>query len=276
MQTVITHPDGVQEGSRMAQAQEQMAGARIEEIVAPSSTLTESERLSIYSRGYQARLLECFRAQFPCLLEACGEELFAHFVADFLSRHPPSSPSLHQLAEGFPAHLAATRPDADRAPEERESWPDFLIDLAVLERAFHEIFDGPGVEGLQLPDPQEIRLRPLDVLKKARFQKAPCLRVFSFRYPVHRYFSAVRGGDSPSLPSPGRTYLAMHRRDFTVEIVPLLSSEFEALRRLVDGATVEEAVQGELTLEEAQVCLAKWAERSFFLHDSPDEASFSG
>ncbi|HKY04448.1 MAG TPA: DNA-binding domain-containing protein, partial [Blastocatellia bacterium] len=68
--------------------------------------LAAAERLAIYSRSYQVRLLQCFQAIFPALRHALGDDIFARFVCDFLSYHPPTSYSLNQIADAFPQHLS--------------------------------------------------------------------------------------------------------------------------------------------------------------------------
>ncbi|HKQ52694.1 MAG TPA: DNA-binding domain-containing protein, partial [Pyrinomonadaceae bacterium] len=150
VQAVVTHPAGVAHG--VASAEAQAVGLRpdldaLETVVAPSATLSGAERLAIYWRSYHARLLQCFREMFPALLHALGQELFDGFARDYLQRHPSRSYTLDRLADAFPQHLAETRPDAAAPPDERESWPDFIVELATLEWAFLKVYDGPGLEG---------------------------------------------------------------------------------------------------------------------------------
>ena len=182
MQAMITHPEGIQPGMASAQGFNQ-----IEAVVSPSLTLSSAERLSIYSRSYHARLIECFRSIFPALLQALGEQLFDHFVIDYLQNHPPHSYTLGNVADDFPDHLEKTRPDADQPPENRESWPDFIIELAQLELAFIKVYDGPGVEGQTPPNWSNVPTMPAEQLLALCPTLVPGLRFFAFRYPVHNY-----------------------------------------------------------------------------------------
>src|SRR6266508_5931262 len=133
LQTVVTHPDGVAAGAAAT-------GLPIDVVVRPSSRLTAEQRLHLYHRGYHLRLLECVRALHPALRHALTEELFDEFALDYLRARPSRSYTLFRLTEGFADHLEATRPDGG------EAWPDFVIDLARLERTFLEVYEGPGVE----------------------------------------------------------------------------------------------------------------------------------
>lgn len=252
MQTAVTRPGGPGPGDG------------VESVIRPSATLTSAERLAIYSRGYRARLLECFRAEFPCLLHACGDELFRRFVDDYLERYPPKSYTLNLLAEAFPRHLAETRPDADAPPERRESWPDFLVDLATLERAFNEVYDGPGIEGLELPSAGDLGTMAASSLGRARFEPAPCLRLLSFRYPVDEYFTAVRRGEDPPLPAASECHVALDRRSYTVRLHRLSRGELELFSALSRGLTVSEA-SASLSPLEVRERLEEGLERGFFL-----------
>lgn len=227
-------------------------------LIAPSATLSSAARLAIYNRSYHARLLQCFQEMFPALRRALGETLLAGFAQDYLQQHPPHSYTLHHLADGFAQHLAATRPavgeavseDAGDAASEaagtpsaaRAAWPDFIIELATLEWAFLQIYDGPGLEGR--PGPAATRLQALtdESLGALRLTLAPCLRLFALRYPVHVYLLAARRGETPVFPAARPTYVALTRRAFRVVIEELSATQFEVLQALDGQASLSAAV----------------------------------
>jgi Putative DNA-binding domain len=221
LQAAITRPDGPR-------------GGDAEDVLTASATQTAAERLGIYQRSYQARLLECLRAVFPALRHALGEPLFDRFAADYLARHPPGGYTLGRLADAFPGYLAATRPDADWPAEARAPWADLLVELATLELACQEVYDGPGLEGGPAPAADEILALPRAALLAARFVPAPCLRLFCFDFPVHDYVAAVHYGEAPALPAPRVTPLAVSRRDYRVRFHPLFPDQ-HALLTALDG-----------------------------------------
>src|SRR5262245_56388086 len=199
MQAAIMHPAGVAEGIASAEARRHIdvGPDEVETVVTRSRALTALERLAIYGHAYYARLLECLREEFPVLKHALGEEIYDAFAVEYLGLYPSRSYTLFHLGTNFPRFLAETRPDRDGEGSAAPNWPDFLIDLATLELTFNEVFDGPGAEGERLLDADQLRAIPPERLLEARLVGVPCLRLLALRYPVHRYFSAVRRHEDP-------------------------------------------------------------------------------
>ncbi|MCE9544646.1 MAG: DNA-binding domain-containing protein [Planctomycetia bacterium] len=148
LQAVIMHPHGIAAGIKSAEAREEIAvlPGDVEQVIGRSQALTSIERLEIYGNAYYSRLLECLRESFPVLAGALGNELFDQFAMAYLQAYPSTSYTLSQLGANFARHLEETRPDRDELAPGEVSWPDFLIDVARLEWAIGEVFDGPGVE----------------------------------------------------------------------------------------------------------------------------------
>lgn len=244
MQAVITHPAGIPGGvaSEEARRNIDVSPELIEQVVTRSKSLTATRRLAIYSHAYFARLQECLRAEFPILWHALGDKLFNLFTFDYLQHYPSRSYTLNRLGENFPSHLARTRPDAAAPSDARESWPDFIIELATLELAFLEVYDGPGIEGQLLPDVHIIRAIPAEHILALRPMPASCLRLFAFRYPVSAYFLAVRRKENPQLPAPDASFVAMTRRNYRVVLHELTSSQHMFLKALNGQHTVGEAL----------------------------------
>lgn len=153
-----------------------------DELVDGSPAFTAHHRLQIHRRGYRLRLVGCLRETYPGLRHALGEEVFEAFALDYLKAHPPRGYTLNALGAGWPEHLDATRPEG-------EQWPDFLVDLARLERTFAEVYDGDG-EGA----------------------------VLRTRYPVAGYLAAVRRGEDPPLPAPKPSVVAVDRPGWVVTL----------------------------------------------------------
>ena len=243
MQAVITDPAGIRAGiaAEVARREMDVSFENLETVVSRSRFLTCAERLRIYSRSYHLRLLEAFRSEFPCVRRALGDDTFTHFVAEYLRRYPPRSYTLHDLARDFPRFLADTRPDSAKPPEARETWPDFIIDLARFERAFIETYDGPGSEGQAIADSREIQGMSDLQLSRLRLVPSPCLRLLSFRYPVLPYFRAAREKGGPEWPAPRTNFLAMSRKNFIVRFLELSAAQYHTLGALAVGLSVGEA-----------------------------------
>jgi hypothetical protein len=253
-QAVVTHPAGVAAGAASPAAQRlvRLDRGALERLVRRSRRLTAEQRLEIYANAYYARLLECLRDTFPVLAQVLGAEVFDSFAFDYLQRYPSRSYTLYRLAESFPRFLDETRPEEPPAADSTgaagaagPAWPDFLIDLATLELAIAEVFDGPGAEGEPLLAPADLLARQAGGgFAAACLVPVPCLRLLRFRYPVNAFFSAAMAGAAAELaiPDPGEEHIALSRTDYVVRRYPLTPFESAVLTALVAGAAVGEAI----------------------------------
>lgn len=271
MQAVIVHPQGVPAGVASAEAQRHLAvdPEQIDTVIAPSSALSSAERLAIYSQAYYARLLECLRAEFPVLCEAVGQDLFDRFAAGYLQTYPSRSYTLGLLGANFAAYLRQTRPSGDET-----GWPDFLIDLAMLEWNFSEVFDGPGVEGQPLLGAAQLQSLPADQWPLARLVPVPCLRLIAMDHPVQQFYRAIRQQQPIVSCEPQATWLAITRREFVVRHFDLTRPQFELLSDLLAGQCVGDAIRRaaetvtddfESFARDLQAWFRHWAAEGFFL-----------
>lgn len=279
MHSVITHPAGVIGGmqSESARAQIDVSPEDAEQVINPSKALTSLQRLEVYANAYYARLLECLRSEYPALLQAIGREAFDAFAFGYLQRYPSRSYTLAQLGANFPRYLRETRPPLAEGSSDQESaadWTDFVIELATLERHYSEVFDGPGVEGQILLQTDDLSAIAPDRWHESKLIPVVCLRLVSFRFPVHEYASAVRHGDkaTPPLPlpnqegtntEPARTYLAITRRDYIVRRCPLSHAQYELLSAFLEGASLGDAIAhaadtGEVDFDTLAQSLPHW------------------
>lgn len=251
MQEVITHPDGIAAGiaSEPAQREVQTSAATIEEIIGPSNSLGSIERLAVYGDAYHARLVECLGDEFPALKHALGDDTFGGFAMGYLQQHPSQSYTLGELGRRFPDYLQDTRPTDVPSP----SWPDFLIDLATYERECADVFDGPGVEGQPLLDPDGLATITPDEIPRVVLHPAPCLRLLEVRFPVHEYVTAVRQNQQPRHPQPNVTHLVITRRDFVVRRGAVSRAEYLLLQSLIAGQPLGEAIESAVEATEADV-----------------------
>jgi hypothetical protein len=228
------------------------------QLILPSARLGAEERLELYRRSYLLRLLECLREMHPALRHVLGPELFDAFALDYLAARPPNSYTLFDLDEGFADHLAATRPEGDAQP-----WPHLLIDVVRFERAFHEVYDGPGLEGHVVPSARDVGEAPPGA--RIQVSPAPCVRLLHSRYPVGDFVLAVRRGKAPGLPSPAPTWLALARRDYAVKLVPLSPCSYAALEALLGGADARRAAEVAGTAHRTvREWIAAWADQGLF------------
>lgn len=180
-----------------------------EGVIKPGGEISIHDRLRIYSGSYQGRLVECMKSEYPALQLALGADLFTRFATEFLIAHPPESYTLTALGAGFPRYLRDTRPEDD------ELWPEFIIELATLERVFSEVYHGEGTEGSESEPSDETNA----ILREPGSRELRC------RFPVDRYFLAAREhlrdsseDEEPEPPEPEPTKLLVFRRDYVVKL----------------------------------------------------------
>lgn len=268
LQAVVTNPAGLAGGLASPEARQHIDAAQVEEVLTRSDSLPAAARLGIYAHAYLARLQECLRAEFPTLLHALGEELFTLFTLEYLRHFPSRSYTLNRLGENFPRYLSESRPDADAPSDARESWPDFIVDLARFDRSFAEVFDGPGVEDEQILSRENLIGMSPELLLKASVIPVVCFRLLQFSYPVSQYFAAARRQENPDLPQPAETFVAMNRREYVVRIHELTEPQFQLLQALGGGSTLSQLAHdrsdAEVFLATAREWLAEWAAKGFF------------
>ena len=248
-QTVITHPEGVDEGVGSSQAQQliRLGRDQLEQVILRSKKLTAAERVSIYANAYYARLVECLGECFPILKKALGEEVFGGFALEYLQRYPSQSYTLDRLGENFSRFLEETRPDRsdDGDRPAKTNWPDFLFDLATLEWTVAQVFDGPGIEHERILAAADLQALPAERFGQARLIPVVCLRLLTFRYPVNDYYTAARRAgenEQVALPDPSIEHVAITRRDYIVRRHTLTPPQRALLEALQTGVTVTEAI----------------------------------
>jgi hypothetical protein len=199
----------------------------------PCGALSALEQLGVYQRNYRLRLESCLREQFPVLCQALGNALFTDFAREYLRACPPESYTLHDLGRRLPDHLERERPDRE-AGTEPEPWIDFIVDLARFERQLFVLFDAEGHEQQPLASPST----PDERLGLGRG-----LMLGEYRFAVGSYHHAVRHGRQPRPPAPERSWIALVRKHYAAQIVPLGAMQHELLALLRAGVSLGEALE---------------------------------
>jgi hypothetical protein len=245
MQSILMHPGGVTEGVEAPAALREidMTLERLPEVILPSQSLSSANRLEIYVNAYHARLMECLDEEFAVTRFAVGEELFGALSFGYLQHYPSESYTLCELGRRFPQFLAETRLHARGIPAgTSDTWPEFIIELATLERALYEVYDGPGTEATGSLDPASLAaLKPED-WQQILLTPAPCLRLLAFGHDVSGYWGERKDDLAPVTPVAEHRWLAICRRDFVVERFELDEPQYLLLTALARGDTLPSAI----------------------------------
>lgn len=226
MQAVLVNPlGGAEQAPHLHLGPDAQAGT-VDALIRSSSRLSAHEHLAIYQRSYLVRLRECMAAQFPALAHALGDDLFRHFADQYLQRYPSDSYTLAELGSRFATFLDKTRPDREAA--QRESWPDFLIEMAEFEYAITVLFDAEE----STPESDE---RADDI------RVAPIVQLFEHAFPIAGYYRAATAGDEPQLPFPEPTWSVVVRRNFRLGVFDLQPAQYQLLTALQSGCSLADA-----------------------------------
>lgn len=244
-QAVISHPGGVRAGAADAGDEDMIEGT-----LTKSGTLDAAGRLSVYADAYFARLIECMGEVFPMMKKFLGEETFGSFAFDYLQEMPSKSYTLHHLGRHFPVWLENSRSRAEEetgvAPASSGvDWPELLVDLARMEWAVYETFDGPGMEGGTALQAHDLLSLPHSAWDTVRLQPAPCLTLLTARFPVNEFYTALRRaeeGEDIAPPDARPSWTALNRREFIVRRQDLCASSHALLEAILQNQTLGEAI----------------------------------
>jgi hypothetical protein len=193
----------------------------VEEMVAGDARLPASARMEIYADMYFARIRDVLADEYPKTAGALGPAAFHHLVTDYLDVCRPSHPSLREVGARLPGFVAAHAATAERP---------WLAELARLERARFELFDGPDAEPLTV---EALRARPPERFAALPLRLVPSHELIATRFDVVSLWRA----DDPAAaaPDPNPTTLIVWRRNSDVFHRAVDVEEGDWLRSLEGG-----------------------------------------
>ena len=223
--------------------------ATAKQFIKPNDRLTSFERLEIYNRQYWFRLVDCFYDDYPGLRAILGDRKFGRLARAYLARCPSESFSLRNLGRRLEKFLRAE-------PKWITLHRELALDMTRLEWAHIVAFDEAAkpvidVDDLLGKDPAKVRLA-----------LQPYISLLDVSYPVDDLLiAAKKGGDGLRAEAsnavelshkraarlnfrrlkPQPLYIAVHRMNLSVYYKPLTREQFDVLRALQRGATLEKA-----------------------------------
>jgi hypothetical protein len=225
------------------------AGERLLAVTVPSATLDGAARLQVYVDAYFWRLRDVLAEDFPRLAALLGTDRFEELARAYLRACPSAGPSVRHLGDAFPAFVASS-----------SALPPYLGDLARLERARTDVFDGPDDVPLTVAELRAIEPRAWPAL---RFTPIRALTLLRLGWPVHELWS----DDAAAPPTPAPTTLRVWRgADYRVLHAPVGARAAVALERLVAGepfgavCAAFDDLPAEEGARQATALLARWLE----------------
>jgi Putative DNA-binding domain len=153
-----------------------------ESYIKPNHSLSSSDRLEIYNRQYWFRSIGAVAEDFPGLSALLGEARFERLILAYLRENPSTSFTLRNLGSKLPEWLEAHKELTARRH-------DLLVDVARLEWAYIEAFDGASIVPLSGDDVGTLTADSLLALQ-------PHLQLLDLRYPVDELILAVHRGNN--------------------------------------------------------------------------------
>ena len=187
----------------------------------PEGDLIGSGDVGIYARMYASRLYDTLADDYPKLRVALGEDRFDEAVLGFLRAHPPTSFTLRDAGLPLPAFLRNV-----------EAAPAWAADLAALERARIEVFDGPDAAPLTQDEVAALG----DELPGLVLAWVPSSVVVPLAWSVDDVWSAIEDGEPFSEPTPDARVVLVWRRDVAVLHRTLDEDEGRLAPRIAAGA----------------------------------------
>lgn len=240
----LTADEGMRERAADGRAMSDVAAT----FIAPNSRLDAFERLEIYNRQYWFRILGALAEDFPALRAVLGSARFDALSVAYLTDHPSRSFTLRNLGSKLVEWL-------DAHPQFTGRRHALSVDVARIEWAFIESFDGPELTPLSLA-----QIAALGAESQLALQ--PHLQLLALQYPAdtlvlslhkHEKRQTSEAGiehDEPDeaplkLPNLRRrsTWLAAHRVDLSVYYRRLEREEFLMLAAIRKGKPLFEALE---------------------------------
>jgi hypothetical protein len=188
---------------------------------ATTDDLIASGDLEIYARMYASRLHDALADDYPKLRTALGDDRFHTIAADYLRKHPPRSFTLREAGAALADHL-----------HESPLAPPWAAELAALERARVEVFDGPDASPLTRSD---VVARGAD-LPELLLSWVPSSMVVALTWAVDDLWSAIEDEQPPFEPARADRMVLVWRRDISVLHRTLDPDEAKLAQQIAIGA----------------------------------------
>jgi hypothetical protein len=152
--------------------------------IKPNELLSSFDRLEIYNRQYWFRVIGAVAEDFPALNASIGEKRFDRLILAYLRENPSTSFTLRNLGSKLPQWL-------EHHPEFTPNRRELLLDVARLEWAYVEAFDGAAFAPLTASDFS-------DLSAESRLFLQPHLQLLNLGYPVDELVLAVHRETGPT------------------------------------------------------------------------------
>ncbi len=169
----------------------------------------------VYRNAYMARLAEILGEDYEQVHAYLGDRAFAHLVRAYIAANPSDQRSARWFGRHMPSFIAKSKTFADH-PE--------VAELAALEKALADAFDGPDAEPVRLSELAALRPEAWPALE---FEPHPTAIRLTVTTNAAEIWTALRKETPPPKPArlPEPQALIVWRQDFMARFKPLSTEE---------------------------------------------------
>jgi len=149
---------------------------------------TKTNLLGIYRDAYVLRLIDVVAGDHEQLKVYLGEDAFEQLARRYIAAHPSHNPNARWFAHKLPEFLQGVEGYGDKP---------VLFELASLERALNDAFDGTDAPQLGLEDLTAI---PPERWAELSFVAHPTVAMLDVRTNAAAIWSALKAGEAPPAP----------------------------------------------------------------------------
>jgi Putative DNA-binding domain len=166
---------------------------------------TKSNLLGIYRDAYALRLIEVIGNDHELMRRYLGEQRFGEMARAYIASCPSNHPNARWFAHKLPEFLRATEPYASRP---------ILAELAALERALNDAFDGADAPVLSMTDLAAI---PPEIWGQLAFVRHPTAIRLKAHTNVAEIWATLKADEepTPSTHTEDAIHLLVWRHDTT-------------------------------------------------------------
>lgn len=208
-------------------------------FIKPGGTLSESESLNVYTKGYTVRLCESLGDTYEAIWRVLGDELFFAECGKYINLHPSRNYNLNDYGKDFSTYLAHS--------EYSKDFP-FLSELAKFEWRFKKLFNRKQHQTKTLENLSE------DQLMNISFEFGEASEFFGTTYSIYKIWSLKNCSEDNALSpdeweKPERLFLYKLKND--IHIKNMTPFSWALLKKLYKGMRMMSAL--EETLEECDL-----------------------
>ena len=154
---------------------------------------TKANLLGIYRDAYVLRLIDVMAADHERLHAYLGDDNFRAMARAYIARHPSRHPNARWFAQRLPEFLREQEP---------YSTQPVLSDLATLERALNDAFDGADAPVVSMTD---LAALPPEIWGGISFVRHPTAISFAVSTNVGAIWMALKAGKEPPAARVSKT-----------------------------------------------------------------------